>query len=409
MLARIPHKILLSAVAGVLLIGAGVGVGAYAVSGGSKTVVKTVASPTTSSSTSFTSSQNSLSAGQIYKQASPAVVEITVTQSSGGSGFFGQGGGSSQAQGSGFVYDTQGHIVTDQHVVAGASSISVRFSNGATYKATVVGTDASSDLAVIKVNAPSSLLHPLALADSDSVQVGDDVVAIGSPFGLEGTLTSGIVSALHRDITSPNNFTITDTIQTDAAINHGNSGGVLLNTDGKVVGVTAQIDSESGGNDGVGFAIPSNTVRSVVGQIIGSGSVQRAYLGVHIQTIPSDVAAQLNMARRRRDHQRRRQLPGLEGGAQGLHRNAGRRRRAVRDRRRRRHRGRRQARCERRHAPERGCRQEARLDGEAHRRPRRLDQDGHRNPRVATVVTQAPSSAKARRVAPSARRAALLP
>jgi len=296
-LARIPHKILLSAVAAVLLIGAGVGVGAYAVSGGSKTVVKTVSSPT-SSSTSFTSSQNSLGVGQIYKQASPGVVEITVTQgSSGGNGFFGQGGGSSQAQGSGFVFDTQGHIVTDQHVVAGASSISVRFSNGATYKATVVGTpDASSDLAVIKVNAPSSLLHPLALADSDAVQVGDDVVAIGSPFGLEGTITSGIVSALHRDITSPNNFTITDTIQTDAAINHGNSGGVLLNTAGKVIGVTAQIDSESGGNDGVGFAIPSNTVRSVVGQIIGNGSVQRAYLGVHIQTIPSDVASQLNMA-----------------------------------------------------------------------------------------------------------------
>ncbi len=295
MLARIPHKILLSAVAGVLLIGAGVGVGAYAVSGGSKTVVKTVSAPTTSSSTSFTSS-SSLSAGQIYKQASPSVVEITVTTGGSGGGFFGQGGGSSQAQGSGFVYDTQGHIVTDQHVVAGASSISVRFSNGATYKATVVGTDASSDLAVIKVNAPSSLLHPLALADSDSVQVGDDVVAIGSPFGLEGTLTSGIVSALHRDITSPNNFTITDTIQTDAAINHGNSGGVLLNTDGKVIGVTAQIDSESGGNDGVGFAIPSNTVRSVVSQLMGGGSVQRAYLGVHIQTIPSDVASQLNMA-----------------------------------------------------------------------------------------------------------------
>jgi putative serine protease PepD len=146
------------------------------------------------------------------------------------------------------------------------------------------------------VNAPSTLLHPLALADSSTVQVGDDVVAIGSPFGLQGTITSGIVSALHRDIQAPNNFTIQDTIQTDAAINHGNSGGVLLNTAGQVIGVTAQIDSESGGNDGVGFAIPSNTVRSVVSTLIGGGSVQRGYLGIHIQTIPSQAASQLNQA-----------------------------------------------------------------------------------------------------------------
>jgi putative serine protease PepD len=291
--SRIPHKLLLSAVAGVLLIGAGVGVGAYAVSGGgTKTVVKTVAEP--ASPSTFASQKSSLSVGQIYKQDAPSVVEITVTTGSSNTGFFGQSG-ASQAQGSGFVYDSQGHIVTDQHVVAGASSISVKFSTGASYKATVVGADASSDIAVIKVDAPASLLHPLTLADSSTVQVGDDVVAIGSPFGLEGTITSGIVSALHRDITAPNNFTITDTIQTDAAINHGNSGGVLLNTSGQVIGVTAQIDSESGGNDGVGFAIPSNTVRSVASQLIGGGSVQRAYLGVHIQTIPSGAASQLNV------------------------------------------------------------------------------------------------------------------
>jgi len=146
------------------------------------------------------------------------------------------------------------------------------------------------------VTAPSSLLHPLSLADSSSVQVGDDAVAIGSPFGLQGTITSGIVSALHRDITSPNNFTITDTIQTDAPINHGNSGGVLLNTAGQVIGVTAQIDSESGGNDGVGFAIPSNTVRSVISQLLGGGSVQRGYLGIRIQTIPGSATSQLKTA-----------------------------------------------------------------------------------------------------------------
>ena len=291
MLARIPQKILLSIAAGVLLVGAGAGVGAYALSG-DKTVVKTVTAPARSTASNF-ASNSQLSVGQIYKQDSPGVVEITVTTQGAGGGFFGQGGGS--AQGSGFVYDSQGHIVTDEHVVDGASAISVRFSNGATYRATVVGTDGSSDLAVIKVNAPSTLLHPLTLADSSNVAVGDDVVAIGSPFGLEGTITSGIVSALHRDITAPNNFTINDTIQTDAAINHGNSGGVLLNTAGQVIGVTAQIDSESGGNDGVGFAIPSNTVRSIVSQLVGGGAVQRAYLGVHIQTIPSDAATAMNV------------------------------------------------------------------------------------------------------------------
>ena len=299
MLARNSQKLLLSALAVAALIGAAVGAATYAAVGGSgktTTVVKTVAAPATSSSSSspnFASQNTPLSVGEIYKRDAPGVVEITVTTQT-NSGVFGQSG-TSEAQGSGFVYDTQGDIVTDQHVVAGANSISVKFSNGATYKATLVGSDASSDLAVIKVNAPAPLLHPLSLADSSTVSVGDSVVAIGSPFGLQGTITEGIVSALHRDITAPNNFTITDTIQTDAAINHGNSGGVLLNSSGQVIGVTAQIDSESGGNDGVGFAIPSNTVRSIVSQLIGGGSVQRASLGVHIQTIPSDAASALNV------------------------------------------------------------------------------------------------------------------
>jgi putative serine protease PepD len=292
-------KILLIAVASAALIGAGVGAGTYAAIGGSSSsnsssnaASTSQTSTSSSNSTSTPASQTSLSIADIYKQDAPSVVQITVTTQGTNNGFFGQSQGST-AQGSGFVYDTQGDIVTDQHVVAGANSMSVKFSNGATYKATLVGSDASSDLAVIKVNAPASLLHPLALADSSTVQVGDGVVAIGSPFGLQGTITQGIVSALHRDITAPNNFTIQDSIQTDAAINHGNSGGVLLNLNGDVIGVTAQIDSESGGNDGVGFAIPSNTVRSVVSQLTTGGSVQRGYVGVHIQTIPSDVAGQL--------------------------------------------------------------------------------------------------------------------
>jgi putative serine protease PepD len=217
-----------------------------------------------------------LSVANVYKRTSPAVVEITVT--SGSSPF----GGSAQAQGSGFVYDSAGHIVTNEHVVDGATSVRVRLANGARYRATVVGTDPSTDLAVIKIDAPAAQLHPLTLADSSTLVVGAPVVAIGSPFGLEGTITSGIISALHREIEAPNNFTIEDAIQTDAAINHGNSGGPLLDLSGRVIGVNAQIKSDSGGNEGVGFAVPSSTVRTIVTELLQKGSVQHAYLGVSL-------------------------------------------------------------------------------------------------------------------------------
>src|SRR6185436_9284348 len=179
--------------------------------------------------------------------------------------------GQSSAQGSGFIYDEAGHIVTNQHVVAGASSISVSLWNGAEFDAKLVGVDPSTDVAVLRIDAPKKLLEPLRLANSSTVAVGDAVLAFGSPFGLEGTVTSGIVSALHREMTAPNNYTITDTIQTDAAINHGNSGGPLIDAQGRVIGVNAQIESESGGSDGVGFAIPSDTVRSIVRQLVATG------------------------------------------------------------------------------------------------------------------------------------------
>jgi putative serine protease PepD len=218
-----------------------------------------------------------LSVANVYKRTAPGVVEITVT--SGSSSPF---GGSSQAQGSGFVYDSDGHIVTNDHVVDGATSVSVRLANGARYPATVVGTDPSTDLAVIKIDAPASQLHPLTVADSSTLVVGSPVVAIGSPFGLEGTITSGIISSLHREIEAPNNFTIEDAIQTDAAINHGNSGGPLLDLSGRVIGVNAQIKSDSGGNEGVGFAVPSSTVRTIVSELLQKGSVQHAYLGVSL-------------------------------------------------------------------------------------------------------------------------------
>jgi putative serine protease PepD len=234
---------------------------------------------------------SALSVNEIYKRANKGVVEITVTTSSNS-----PLGEQQRGQGSGFVYDTEGHIVTNDHVIDNASSISVTFWNGAVYKATLVGTDPATDLAVIDVDAPSSLLHPIAVGDSSKLEVGDGVVAIGSPYGLEETVTSGIVSALHRQMQSQNGFTINDSIQTDAAINHGNSGGPLLNSLGQVVGINAQIKSDSGGSDGVGFAIPSNTVKSIVSQLLDSGKVEHAFVGIGLQTIPASVADQLGLA-----------------------------------------------------------------------------------------------------------------
>ncbi len=278
--------------AAALLAALGIGAGgAVAIltavdSGGTTTVVRQVAVGSSAS----TASTAPLSVNQIYRRASRAVVEITVTSTS-SSGF---GGQTQQGLGTGFVIDKLGHVVTNQHVVSDAESVTVRFSNGATYKGTVVGSDASTDIAVVKVDAPASLLVPLTFADSADVEVGDGVVAIGSPFGLEETVTSGIVSALHRQMTAPNNFAINDSIQTDAAINHGNSGGPLLDNQARVIGVNAQIQSDSGGSDGVGFAIPSSTVKSIAQQIIASGKVEHAYLGVGVASLPETVASRLN-------------------------------------------------------------------------------------------------------------------
>jgi putative serine protease PepD len=167
----------------------------------------------------------------------------------------------------------------------------VTFWNGKSYDATVVGSDPSTDVAVLDVDAPASVLEPLRLAESSQVEVGDGVIAIGSPFGLEQTVTTGIVSALHRQITSPNDFAIDDAIQTDAAINHGNSGGPLLDMQGRVVGVNSQIESESGGNDGVGFAVPSDTVERIADALIEDGSVEHAYLGVATEDVAGSVGA----------------------------------------------------------------------------------------------------------------------
>ena len=261
----------------VACVGGGIGAALYAAVGPSSTTT-VVSDVTTVGHTQPVVDTKALSVNEIYQSAYKGEVDIKLTSTS-SAGPFG-GTETSTAEGSGIVYDTNGDIVTNEHVIDGANSIRVTFWNGQVFKAHVVGSDGSTDLAVIKVSAPKSLLHPLTFANSGSVQIGDGVVAIGSPFGLEGSVTSGIVSALNRSINSPNGFSIDNAIQTDAPINHGNSGGPLLNAVGQVIGINAQIESDSGASDGVGFAIPSDTVRNVASQLIAGITVQHAFLGV---------------------------------------------------------------------------------------------------------------------------------
>src|SRR4051794_31240161 len=270
---------LAAAVAVAALAGGGAGAGAVALTHGSSHQTPKVAAPAPGVTNV---ASGPITVAQIAKKAA-SVVEIDTTESSSNSPFPGAQG-STSALGTGFVYDSKGNIVTNEHVVDSATFVTVRLPDGTSYKGNVVGSDPSSDLAVVHVNAPASKLAPLTLADSSNVAVGDGVVAIGNPFGLDGTVTTGIVSALDREITSPDNTPIEGAIQTDAAINHGNSGGPLLDLAGKVIGVTSQIQSDSGGNDGVGFAVPSNTVRSIVSQVIANGKAQHALLGVTIRT-----------------------------------------------------------------------------------------------------------------------------
>jgi S1-C subfamily serine protease len=190
------------------------------------------------------------------------------------------------------VIDKTGHIVTNYHVVQGAREVDVSFSNHESMRARIVGSDPSTDIAVLKVSANSRALTPLPLGDSDTVRVGDSVVAIGNPFGLDRTVTAGIVSALQRQIQAPNSYAIDHVIQTDAPINHGNSGGPLINADGDVVGVNAQIDTggTTDGNVGIGFAIPINTVKNVAAQLIKQGRVEHAFLGINARAIDPTLA-----------------------------------------------------------------------------------------------------------------------
>ncbi|MGH2942728.1 MAG: S1C family serine protease, partial [Solirubrobacteraceae bacterium] len=180
----------------------------------------------------------------------------------------------------GFVLDEDGYIVTNEHVVDGAARVRVRFPEGAPVTARVVGSDTSSDLALLKIDGDSRALTPLALGSSKALKVGQPAIAIGSPYRLQGTLTTGVVSAIGRSIQSPNRFTIDGVVQTDAAINPGNSGGPLLDGAGRVIGVNAQIESNTGANDGVGFAIPIDTVKRLLPALKDGREIERPYLGV---------------------------------------------------------------------------------------------------------------------------------
>ncbi len=288
------------------VLGAGVLAGVTETGSTSSTSSSAAPAVTTSAATNVSQTATQLDAPTIYKQDSPGVVDITVTvgdTSSQGGGLspFAPGGSQGQAEGTGYVYDKSGNIVTAEHVVSGATKISVRFKNGKTAVATVVGTDPSSDTAVIKVSVPASQLTPLVLADSSAVEPGEGVVAIGSPFGYSESITAGIVSAVDRTIQAPNGYSISNTIQTDAAINHGNSGGPLIDATGKVIGTNVQIAvGNQGGasaNAGVGFAVPSNTVKAVADALIAGKDVQHAYLGVSVGDNASGSGALIGSVR----------------------------------------------------------------------------------------------------------------
>jgi S1-C subfamily serine protease len=285
-------------------VGALVAVGIAAAAGGfgATTTVRDVTPQTIlqPDPASFARAAKPLTIHDIYDRDAPGVVQVTATsrvtrQPDPFLDPFGLGPTTEtqRALGSGFVIDKAGHIVTNYHVVQGATRVAVSFSNQERMPAQVIGRDPSTDLAVLAVHVSSRALTPLPLGNSDLVRVGDSVVAIGNPLGEDRSVTAGIVSALQRRIYAPNDAPIDHAIQTDAALNHGNSGGPLLNTRGQVIGVTSQIQTtgSSGGNIGIGFAIPVDTVKTVVAQLVANGYVQHPFIGVQARAITPSVAA----------------------------------------------------------------------------------------------------------------------
>lgn len=233
-----------------------------------------------------------LSLADLFSKSQDGVVQIVVRKTGDNA--------SDRAIGSGIVYDLSGHIITSNHVVEDYQKIRVVFHDGQSYSAKVSGTDRFADLAVIKVDADPQALHPLPLGDSSKLRIGDQVTAIGSPFGLSGSMTSGIVSQLGRILNPPNlqSFSIPNVIQTDAAINPGNSGGPLLNNYGEVIGINTAIQTETGEFSGVGFAIPSNTMKKIVPVLIQAGHYKHPWLGVSGITVDPDLADSLGLSTR---------------------------------------------------------------------------------------------------------------
>lgn len=282
------------------LVGGGVVVAVVAAAGGLGTSQKTVtvvqqAAPIAPSNAS--DQKTGLTPHQIYEKTAPGVAYVTSTIVHQVESPFNLGSESQEqgtATGSGFVIASDGTILTNYHVVENAVKVTVSFQHGKAVEAKVIGKDPSNDLAVLRIPTEGLTMHPLTLGDSSKAEVGDPVLAIGNPFGLERTLTTGVVSALQREITSPNGFTINNVLQTDAPINPGNSGGPLLNAAGEVIGINSQIETGGNGSDGsvgIGFSVPINTAKSELPELEKGGTVRGAYLGVSTLSIDGSLAA----------------------------------------------------------------------------------------------------------------------
>jgi S1-C subfamily serine protease len=267
-----------------------------------ETTTTTTTVPAASPSTALASNDagDALSVAEIYDRDSAGVVYIEAQQEAQPTPFnpYGPQGGGGTATGSGFVIDTDGHILTNAHVVEGSDAVTVRIGDedGDTFDAKVIGADASTDVAVLEVTDGADQLEPLELGSSGDVEVGQPVVAIGNPFGLDRTVTAGIVSAVQRQSSAPNGFAIENVIQTDAPINPGNSGGPLIDANGQVIGINSQIEAAGGqGNVGIGFAVPIDTAQEVARQLIDTGEVQHAFVGISGADITPEIAGVLNL------------------------------------------------------------------------------------------------------------------
>jgi S1-C subfamily serine protease len=281
------------------MIGGGVVVAVIAAAGdlGNSTTTVTAVQAAPAAPSNASRVTHGLTPHEVYVRDAPGVAFVTSTIVQKSESPFNLFGGESQRQGqatgSGIVISANGTILTNYHVVENAIKVTVSFEKGKTVNAQIVGKDPSNDLAVLKISTDGLTLHPLTLGNSSAVTVGDPVYAIGNPFDLERTLTTGVISALQREITAPNGFAIDNVLQTDAPINPGNSGGPLLNAAGEVIGINSQIETggSGGGSVGIGFAVPVNTAKAEIAQLEKGGTVRGAYLGLTSLTIDGSLSA----------------------------------------------------------------------------------------------------------------------